>query len=67
MVETDAPDIPPSWIYKQRNLARADSEHRRGARALRAVMAVDETALGTTANALAALHAARTFLCMTSH
>ncbi|HEX7684554.1 MAG TPA: TatD family hydrolase [Trinickia sp.] len=54
VVETDAPDIPPSWLYKQRNcpdqvprIARVIAELRN--------IGLDELQVGTTANAHAAL------------
>ncbi|WP_310633561.1 TatD family hydrolase [Paraburkholderia sp.] len=54
VMETDAPDISPSWLYKQRNTP--DQVPRIGAvlAALRGV-APEDIALGTTANAAAAL------------
>lgn len=54
VMETDAPDISPSWLYKQRNTP--DQVPRIGAvlAALRGVTPED-IALGTTANATAAL------------
>ncbi|WP_322091933.1 TatD family hydrolase [Paraburkholderia bannensis] len=54
VMETDAPDISPSWLYKQRNTP--DQVPRIGA-ALAALrgMTPEELALGTTANAAAAL------------
>lgn len=54
VVETDAPDIPPSWLYKQRNAP--DQVPRIGAviAELRGI-GVDELAVGTMANAHAAL------------
>ncbi|PRX27638.1 TatD DNase family protein [Paraburkholderia sp. BL18I3N2] len=54
VVETDAPDIAPSWIYKQRNTPEQIPAIGAGLAQLRG-MAADEAALGTTANALAAL------------
>ncbi|HYS67520.1 MAG TPA: TatD family hydrolase [Paraburkholderia sp.] len=54
VVETDAPDIAPSWMYKQRNTPEQIPGIGAGLAQLRG-MAVDEAALGTTANALAAL------------
>ncbi len=54
VVETDAPDIPPSWLYKQRNcpdqvprIARVIAELRN--------IGLNELKVGTTANAYAAL------------
>ena len=54
VVETDAPDIPPSWLYKQRNTP--DQVPRIGAviAELRGI-GIDELAVGTMANAHAAL------------
>lgn len=54
VVETDAPDIAPSWRYKERNTP--DQTARIGAvlAELRGIE-VDQLALGTTANAHAAL------------
>jgi TatD DNase family protein len=54
VMETDAPDISPSWLYKQRNTP--DQVPHIGAvlAALRG-MTPEELALGTTANAAAAL------------
>jgi TatD DNase family protein len=54
VVETDAPDIPPAWRYKERNTP--DQTVRIGAvlAELRGI-GVDQLALGTTANAHAAL------------
>ena len=54
VVETDAPDIPPAWLYKQRNAP--DQVPRIGSviAQLRGI-GVDELQVGTTANALAAL------------
>ncbi len=54
VVETDAPDIPPSWLYKQRNAP--DQVPRIGAviAELRGI-GIDELAVGTMANAHAAL------------
>ena len=54
VVETDAPDIPPSWLYKQRNAP--DQVPRIGAviAELRGI-GLDALAVGTTANAHAAL------------
>lgn len=54
VVETDAPDIPPAWLYKQRNAP--DQVPRIGAviAELRGID-IDEFALGTMANAHAAL------------
>lgn len=54
VVETDAPDIPPSWLYKQRNTP--DQVPRIGAviAELRGI-GIDELAVGTMANAQAAL------------
>lgn len=54
VVETDAPDIPPAWCYKQRNTP--DQVPRIGAviAQLRGI-GVHELAVGTTANARAAL------------
>ena len=54
VVETDAPDIAPSWIYKQRNSPDQIPAIGAGLAQLRG-MSADEAALGTTANALAAL------------
>jgi TatD DNase family protein len=54
VVETDAPDIAPSWIYKQRNSPEQIPGIGAGLAQLRG-MSADATALGTTANALAAL------------
>ncbi|WP_206951899.1 TatD family hydrolase [Trinickia acidisoli] len=54
VIETDAPDIPPSWLYKQRNTP--DQVPRIGAvvAELRG-MGVDALAVGTMANAYVAL------------
>jgi TatD DNase family protein len=54
VVETDAPDIPPAWLYKQRNAP--DQVPRIGSviAQLRG-LSVAELQLGTTANARAAL------------
>ena len=54
VVETDAPDIPPAWLYKQRNAP--DQVPRIGAviAELRGI-GIDELAVGTMANAHAAL------------
>jgi TatD DNase family protein len=54
VVETDAPDIPPSWLYRERNTP--DQIPRIGASLaeLRGI-SENELALGTTANAHAAL------------
>ena len=54
VVETDAPDIPPSWLYRERNTP--DQIPRIGASLaeLRG-LSENELALGTTANAHAAL------------
>ncbi len=54
VVETDAPDIAPAWRYKERNTP--DQTARIGAvlAELRGI-GVDQVALGTTANAYAAL------------
>ncbi|CAH2793239.1 MAG: Putative deoxyribonuclease YjjV [uncultured Paraburkholderia sp.] len=54
VVETDAPDITPTWIYKQRNSPDQIPAIGAGLAQLRN-MDADATALGTTANALAAL------------
>ncbi|MFM0306819.1 TatD family hydrolase [Paraburkholderia sp. RL17-383-BIF-A] len=54
VVETDAPDIAPAWIYKQRNSPEQIPAIGAGLAQLRG-MTADEAALGTTANALAAL------------
>jgi TatD DNase family protein len=54
VVETDAPDIAPAWIYKQRNSPEQIPAIGAGLAELRG-MTADEAALGTTANALAAL------------
>jgi TatD DNase family protein len=54
VVETDAPDIAPSWIYKQRNSPGQIPAIGAGLAALRGMDAA-LTAVGTTANALAAL------------
>lgn len=54
VVETDAPDIAPSWLYKQRNSPEQIPGIGAGLAQLRHLSA-DETALGTTANAVAAL------------
>ncbi|MFM0287340.1 TatD family hydrolase [Paraburkholderia megapolitana] len=54
VVETDAPDISPAWLYKQRNTP--DQIPRIGASlAQLRGLSEDELALGTTANAHAAL------------
>ncbi|BAN23576.1 TatD family hydrolase [Caballeronia insecticola] len=54
VLETDAPDIAPSWLYKQRN---APEQVARIAQVLAQLRGIDENALslGTTANAHAAL------------
>lgn len=54
VVETDAPDIAPSWIYKQRNSPEQIPAIGASLAQLRGVTS-DAAALGTTANALAAL------------
>lgn len=54
VVETDAPDIAPSWIYKQRNSPEQIPGIGASLAQLRG-MSAEEAALGTTANALAAL------------
>jgi TatD DNase family protein len=54
VVETDAPDIAPAWMYKQRNSPEQIPGIGAGLAELRG-MGADATALGTTANALAAL------------
>jgi TatD DNase family protein len=54
VVETDAPDIAPAWIYKQRNSPEQIPAIGAGLAQLRG-MTADEAALGTTANAFAAL------------
>ena len=54
VVETDAPDISPAWLYKQRNTP--DQIPRIGASlALMRGLSEEELAVGTTANAHAAL------------
>ena len=54
VVETDAPDIPPAWLYKQRN---APDQVPRIAAVIAQLRGIDIDALsvGTTANAHAAL------------
>ncbi|SAK62986.1 TatD-related deoxyribonuclease [Caballeronia hypogeia] len=54
VLETDAPDIAPSWLYKQRN---APEQVAGIAKVLAQLRGIDENALslGTTANAHAAL------------
>jgi TatD DNase family protein len=54
VMETDAPDIAPSWRYKQRNTPDQVPAIGAGLAQLRD-MGESEVALGTTANALAAL------------
>ncbi|OAJ56575.1 DNAase [Paraburkholderia ginsengiterrae] len=54
VVETDAPDIAPAWMYKQRNSPEQIPAIGAGLAQLRG-MSAEEAALGTTANALAAL------------
>ena len=54
VVETDAPDIAPSWLYRQRNTPDQVPAIGAGLAQLRGI-GVDELAIGTTANALAAL------------
>lgn len=54
VMETDAPDIAPSWRYKQRNSPDQIPAIGAGLAQLRG-MGEHEVALGTTANALAAL------------
>lgn len=54
VVETDAPDIAPSWLYKQRNAPDQIPGIGASLAALRG-LSENELALGTTANAHAAL------------
>jgi TatD DNase family protein len=54
VVETDAPDIAPAWRYKQRNAPHETARIGTVLAELRGVE-VDQLALGTTANARAAL------------
>ncbi|HEY1997520.1 TatD family hydrolase [Paraburkholderia sp.] len=54
VVETDAPDIAPSWLYRQRNTPDQIPAIGAGLAQLRGIGA-DELAIGTTANAHAAL------------
>jgi TatD DNase family protein len=54
VVETDAPDIPPSWLYRQRNTPDQIPAIGAGLAQLRGI-GVDELSIGTTANAHAAL------------
>jgi TatD DNase family protein len=54
VVETDAPDISPSWLYRQRNTPDQIPAIGAGLAQLRGI-GVDELAIGTTANAHAAL------------
>jgi TatD DNase family protein len=54
VVETDAPDIAPSWLYRQRNTPDQIPAIGVGLAQLRGI-GVDELSIGTTANAHAAL------------
>jgi TatD DNase family protein len=54
VVETDAPDIAPSWLYRQRNTPDQIPAIGAGLAQLRG-MDLDAVAIGTTANAHAAL------------
>jgi TatD DNase family protein len=54
VVETDAPDIAPAWLYKQRNTPDQTAGIGAVLAELRGIE-IDQLALGTTANARAAL------------
>lgn len=54
VVETDAPDIPPAWLYKRRNAPDQVPRIAAIIAELRGI-GIDELSVGTTANAHAAL------------